>query len=161
MNSSSARVTAAFFVFSPLNSRARSMSFGSRDRLVAMCASLHTMLHNSSCAVKLSCWARQESASVPGLPRHLRGSHDRIEVEALVPARVAAVEELEACGRVLRELCVLRDLLPEFGRERRIAGEHLARHGFGDVRLYRFLLLEGVVERAPRRERIGRQRLEN
>src|ERR1700688_2095298 len=45
MNSSSARVTAAFFVRSPLTLTACSMSFGSSERLVAMCHLSHTSLH--------------------------------------------------------------------------------------------------------------------
>jgi hypothetical protein len=46
MNSSSARVTAAFLVRSPLTSTARSIRSGSRERLVAMYYSLQISLHN-------------------------------------------------------------------------------------------------------------------
>src|SRR6516162_7773142 len=45
MNSWSALVTAAFLVRSPLTARARSSRSGSIDRFVAMCISLHMLLH--------------------------------------------------------------------------------------------------------------------
>ena len=47
MNSSSALVTAAFFVFSPLTSNAFSSNSGSMDRFVAMCQPPHIILHIS------------------------------------------------------------------------------------------------------------------
>src|SRR5271166_4066374 len=52
MNSSSARVTAAFLVLSPLSFTARSIRSGSRARLVAMCRSSHTSLHMPGSADK-------------------------------------------------------------------------------------------------------------
>src|SRR5208282_2616217 len=50
MNSSSARVTAALLVRSPLTSSASSINSGSNARLVAMCHLLHMSLH------KISAW---------------------------------------------------------------------------------------------------------
>ena len=48
MNSSSARVTAASLVRSPLTARARSSKSGSIARLVTMCASLHMSMHKTA-----------------------------------------------------------------------------------------------------------------
>ena len=47
MNSFRALVTAAFLVRSPLTAKARSISFGSMDRLIVMCESPHMSLHQS------------------------------------------------------------------------------------------------------------------
>ena len=64
MNSSSAFVTAAFLVRSPLTARASSKSALSIARLVAMCGRLHTAAHNSiSPPTQLRCHPR-------GLRRH-------------------------------------------------------------------------------------------
>ncbi len=48
MNSSSARVTAAVFVRSPLTATARSRRSGSIARLVAMCEASHKISHSSN-----------------------------------------------------------------------------------------------------------------
>src|SRR5665213_2971212 len=55
MYSSSARVTAAFLVRSPPTLTACSISFGSKDRFVAMCHLLHITLHNDGSCCNLDC----------------------------------------------------------------------------------------------------------
>src|SRR2546426_2338845 len=79
-----------------------------------------------SCA---SCWARR-------LLRRGRGPDDRIEVEALVPARVAAMEEFQARGGALGELRVFRNLLSGVRCPRGGGGPRCARHVLSDISLH-------------------------
>src|SRR4051794_25319044 len=88
INSSRAFVTAAFFVFSPLTFKARSTSFGSRARLVAMCNSLHIILHNRS-------W-RSQRLLVPDLGLRAEGEElDRLDEACAVLRRLALLREAE------------------------------------------------------------------
>src|SRR5258706_1251949 len=84
-------------------------------------------------------WARRWSSAstVPSRARdlarlHVR-AHHRIEVVALVPARVAAMEEGQPLALALRELGVGFEPAPELGGERGVGRHHLARDILGDV----------------------------
>src|SRR3954454_4288825 len=83
------------------------------------------------------------SERAPGLRHDVRRAVDRVEVVALVPGRVAAIEEVAPRRRALRERRILGKALLEGGAERRILRQHLRRHVLGDVGLHVFLALEG------------------
>src|SRR5690606_33290801 len=79
---------------------------------------------------------------------------DRVEVQALVVAAVALVEEIEAGKWIARESRIF-ECLPEGGIQRGIVSQNVAGYRFGDVGLHVFLALEGVVEMSPGRQRVG------
>src|SRR5215207_2963255 len=66
----------------------------------------------------------------------IRGAVHRIQVVALVPGCVAAVEEVEPRGRVFREVCIFGQSFFERVGKLRISVQHLARDLFGDIRLH-------------------------
>src|SRR5436853_2098480 len=110
MNSSKARVTAAFLVRSPLTSTARSMSLGSRDRLVAMCDSLHISLHKACAAGNAAGRGRRNAGASRRLARAgiARLAHQAFSREQMIgsgrviprvgPARFAGYASTVACG---------------------------------------------------------------
>src|SRR6266516_1959813 len=91
MNSSSALVTAAFFVFSPLTASARSRSWGSMARLVGMCGPPHINLHTDG---KRGGELRRPGAVLAG------PSPEAAPVQAPILDRFAHVLRLELGGRV-------------------------------------------------------------
>ena len=68
---------------------------------------------------------------------------------------MTAVEELQACGRTLRERRVFAQSALELGFHRGVA-QHLACDGFSHVVLHVLLAFEGVVEPPPRQQRVRR-----
>src|SRR5690606_13035589 len=79
-------------------------------------------------------------------PWHRRRAQYRIQVVALVPRRMQAVEEVQPRARAFGELRVVAQLLFEASLQCRILGQHFAGDFFGHVRLHVLLALEGVVE---------------
>jgi hypothetical protein len=73
---------------------------------------------------------------------------------------VALVEEAQPALGASGELGVGRELGLEGAAERGVGVEHAAGLVLGDVGVHELFLLEGGVEVAPRRERVGRARLE-
>ena len=87
MNSSSALVTAAFFVFSPLSLNAFSNKAGSIAKFVAMCEPPHIMLNRNTAAVKKQDKNRYCSIACRG-PVSATGTMSPFEIHDLDDAEI-------------------------------------------------------------------------
>src|ERR1041384_5860090 len=87
------------------------------------------------------------------------GPVNRIQVYALVPRRVAPVEEIETGGRTLGKGRILSQAPLELPLRFAIALHHIGGNGLLHVGFHVFLGLERVVEEPPSHERVGLLRL--